>query len=165
MTKLSDTQLVLLSKAAQQADGNLLPLPDTITAPRPAIDKSIGSLLKRALIEEVGVSSDALAWRYDGDTRYGVRISDAGRAAIAIAPDAPAADSPPAPMQKKPSKAALVVELLQRNDGATLNELIAVTGWLPHTTRAALTGLRKKGHVLDKTKRDGTTCYSIAAVA
>ena len=45
---------------------------------------------------------------------------------------------------------------------ATLAELIAVTGWLPHTTRAALTGLRHKGFVLDKSKReDGTTVYRI----
>ena len=36
---------------------------------------------------------------------------------------------------------------------------------LPHTTRAALTGLRKKGHAVDKFKRDDVTCYRIAAVA
>lgn len=30
--------------------------------------------------------------------------------------------------------------------GASLDELAGATGWLPHTTRAALTGLRKKGH-------------------
>jgi DNA-binding MarR family transcriptional regulator len=42
--------------------------------------------------------------------------------------------------------------LLQREEGATLGELIDATGWLPHTTRAALTGLRKKGHAIEKTK-------------
>jgi hypothetical protein len=42
---------------------------------------------------------------------------------------------------------------------------MAATGWLPHTTRAALTGLRKKGHVIEKTKRDDATCYRIEAVA
>jgi site-specific DNA recombinase len=36
--------------------------------------------------------------------------------------------------------------LLQRDCGATLEELIAATDWLPHTTRAALTGLRKRGY-------------------
>ena len=30
----------------------------------------------------------------------------------------------------------------------TLAELIAATGWLPHTTRAALTGLRKRGYAV-----------------
>ena len=43
-------------------------------------------------------------------------------------------------------------------------ELIAATGWLPHTTRAALTGLRHKGFVLDRGKReDGTTVYRISS--
>ena len=43
-------------------------------------------------------------------------------------------------------------------------ELIAATGWLPHTTRAALTGLRHKGFVLDRDKRaDGTTVYRISS--
>jgi hypothetical protein len=53
--------------------------------------------------------------------------------------------------------------LLQRPEGATLGELISATGWLPHTTRAALTGLRKKGHVVAKDKRDGVTCYKVSA--
>jgi hypothetical protein len=61
------------------------------------------------------------------------------------------------------TKASIVLDLLRRDQGATLAELIAATGWLPHTTRAALTGLRKKGHVLDKSTRDGVTCYRIEA--
>ena len=43
------------------------------------------------------------------------------------------------------TKLARVLELLLRDCGATLEELIAATDWLPHTTRAALTGLRKRG--------------------
>jgi hypothetical protein len=43
------------------------------------------------------------------------------------------------------TKLARVLELLQRDCGATLEELIAATDWLLHTTRAALTGLRKRG--------------------
>jgi len=46
------------------------------------------------------------------------------------------------------SKLAQVVELLQRDRGATVDELIAATGWLAHTTRAALTGLRKRGYAV-----------------
>ena len=57
-----------------------------------------------------------------------------------------------------------MLALLQRDGGVTLAELIEATGWLPHTTRAALTGLRKKGHAVDRVKRDGTTCYCIVAV-
>ena len=46
----------------------------------------------------------------------------------------------------RPAKTARVIELLQRDQGARLEELIAATGWLPHTARAALTGLRHRGY-------------------
>ena len=62
------------------------------------------------------------------------------------------------------TKQAHVIALLERDTGATLDELIAVTGWLPHTIRAALTGLRHKGYVLDKSNRaDGTRVYRISS--
>ena len=63
---------------------------------------------------------------------------------------------------KPDSKIARVIDLLQRPEGATLAELIEATGWLPHTARAALTGLRKKGHAIVRDKRDDVTCYRIA---
>jgi hypothetical protein len=46
------------------------------------------------------------------------------------------------------SKLAQVIEHLQRADGATIPNLTEATGWLPHTTRAALTGLRKRGYAV-----------------
>ena len=64
----------------------------------------------------------------------------------------------PAPV----TKTAAVIALLKRNTGATLAELIVATSWLPHTTRAALTGLRKKGHLIERSKRGEATCYRIA---
>src|SRR3954449_12350296 len=51
-----------------------------------------------------------------------------------------------------PTKQAAVIGLLQREGGATLADLVDATGWLAHTTRAALTRLRQAGHVLDKAK-------------
>ena len=60
------------------------------------------------------------------------------------------------------SKIVQVNRLLERVEGATLAELVEATGWLPHTTRAALTGLKKKGKVITKRKRDDVTCYFIA---
>ena len=72
---------------------------------------------------------------------------------------------PPAPagvMLRPGTKQARIADLLRRQQGATLDELIAATGWLPHTTRAALTGLRRKGCMLDKSSReDGKTAYRI----
>ena len=68
---------------------------------------------------------------------------------------------PPAAPSAPTSKIASVIALLEREQGATLAELVEATGWLPHTTRAALTGLKKKGHTLSKGKRDDVTCYRI----
>ena len=75
----------------------------------------------------------------------------------ATAPDAPAAPTHPAPA----GKTAAILTLMTRDGGASVAELIAVTGWLPHTLRAALTGLRKKGHAIDRGKVDGLTRYMI----
>jgi hypothetical protein len=64
------------------------------------------------------------------------------------------------------TKQALIIGLLQREAGATLDDLVAATGWLPHTTRAALTRLRQAGHALEKSKgENGATVYRIAAPA
>jgi len=68
-------------------------------------------------------------------------------------------------VDKPVTKQAQIIALMQREQGATLAELITATGWLPHTTRAALTDLRKRGYVIDKATRDNATCYSIEVVA
>lgn len=41
-----------------------------------------------------------------------------------------------------------MINLLQQPEGATIIDLTHATGWLPHTTRAALTGLRKRGYAV-----------------
>lgn len=66
----------------------------------------------------------------------------------------------PAP-NKRASKTGLVLGLLQRPEGATIDQLVAATGWLPHTTRAALTGLRKKGRAVTSEKVEGQRQYRI----
>ena len=60
---------------------------------------------------------------------------DVGRRTHAVAP-------------REGSKLALVINLLRRADGAGIVDLTEATGWLPHTTRAALTGLRKRGYAV-----------------
>jgi hypothetical protein len=50
------------------------------------------------------------------------------------------------------SKQAKIIELMKRPKGATLDELIKAADWLPHTTRAALTGLRKRGFTLERVR-------------
>ena len=56
-----------------------------------------------------------------------------------------------------------VLALLRAETGASISDMTGATGWLAHTTRAMLTGLRKKGFTLDKTRADGGTRYKIAA--
>lgn len=57
------------------------------------------------------------------------------------------------------SKQESLAALLVRDEGATLEQMIAATGWLPHTTRAAMTVLRKKGYVIESDKVDGVRTY------
>lgn len=79
--------------------------------------------------------------------------------------EAEIAISPSPPPQPTPTKITTVLTLLRREDGASLDEMIAATGWLPHTTRAVLTGLRKKGHVIERGKRDDLTIWRITGEA
>jgi len=57
------------------------------------------------------------------------------------------------------SKIGKVVALLQRKEGATLEELVTATGWQVHTARAALTGLKKRGYEIERRKRDDVSVY------
>src|SRR5580658_459030 len=65
----------------------------------------------------------------------------------AIATTAATAAAKPATMTpREGTKIAMVTNPFQRDQGADLGELIAATGWFPHTARAAMTGLRHRGH-------------------
>lgn len=85
---------------------------------------------------------------------------DAATGADKALPQATASD---ATAQRPASKISLVIRLLERVEGASLEEMVSATAWLPHTTRAALTGLKQKGKVITKGKRGDVTCYFIAA--
>ena len=62
-----------------------------------------------------------------------------------------------------PSKPQQILDLLSRDCGATLVELATLANWLPHSTRAYLAGLRKKGHVIDSDKVDGVRRYRLSS--
>lgn len=53
---------------------------------------------------------------------------------------------------KAPSKRDQLIALLKVEGGTTLDAMVLATGWPPHTTRAALTGLKKAGHVIEREK-------------
>jgi hypothetical protein len=70
---------------------------------------------------------------------------------------------PPGPAPAT-SKSASVLKLLRRAKGASISELQEATAWQPHSVRAFLSGLRKKGSVLSKEQRkSGETTYRLAS--
>jgi hypothetical protein len=69
----------------------------------------------------------------------------------------------PAQNQPQPlTKSATIITAMSGTAGATLGDICSTTGWQPHSARAFLSGLRKKGHNILKTSRDHATCYHIA---
>ena len=185
MTKLSDTQLVILSAAAQREDRNVLPLPGSLRGGAAA--KVVGALLSRGLIAETATDSQTKAdaalnriWRNDKDGRaILLHITDAGLAAIGVEPEggdsaptgadeAPSAEAPQdAPAEADPApkartartgtKQAKLIEMLRSDGGATIDEIVVATGWQPHTVRGAFAGALKKKLGLEVTseKVDG----------
>lgn len=54
-----------------------------------------------------------------------------------------------------------VIDLLSREGGATLEGMSTLAGWQPHSTRSFMTGLKKKGHVIESDKIGGVRRYRI----
>ncbi len=88
MTKLSDTQMVILSNAAARFERNALPLPGSLRGG--AATKVVGALLSRGLVAERIIETTSKAdtalnriWRNESDGRAVLlEITDAGFAAI-----------------------------------------------------------------------------------
>jgi hypothetical protein len=179
---LTDSQLIILSSAAQREDA-LAILPETLKGG--AAQKVVAKLTASGFLKEVRVKPDQPTWRTDQTGNpIGLKITKAGAAAINVEePRTEGAESsPPAPPERlhpgevkgtaeaaaprEGSKQALIISLLQREGGATVDDLMAATDWLPHTTRAALTGLRKKGYTIEKSKgENGKTVYALPSPA
>jgi hypothetical protein len=192
MTKLSDTQLVILGAAAQRPDLSVLPLPDSLKLKGGALAKMMDSLRNRGLIrildtdggpERVVITSKgmvAIGIEQDGDepptgpAEPDTAPTSGDSDAPAVEAPAPAteADSAAAPAKRKASrkkaakatpaagepenqptgkpspragtKQALMVEMLKRPEGATVEQIAAATGWQHHTIRGAISGALKK---------------------
>jgi hypothetical protein len=180
--KLTDAQLVMMSAAAQRKD-RCLPAPATIKGA--ALSKVGVKLAKLGLAREIEAKPRAPIWRRDGAGHgYALKLTAAGLKAIVVdersqnaiepseAPQpqvknvtSPDEDGHPAQVAvpRDGSKLALVIEHLQRDDGATIIDLTQATGWLPHTTRAALTGLRKRGYAVIRERTGaGGSVYRIS---
>ena len=67
---------------------------------------------------------------------------------------------------KPPTKSDKVIAQLSRAQGASLDEICSNTGWQPHSARAFMTGLRKKGFIIVRDKLDaGGSIYRITGKA
>jgi hypothetical protein len=167
MAKLNDLQSIILSAGSQRESGSLLPLPEQYAGGGARVTKALTMLVTLAFAEDRKTSDTACIHRMDGDIGYGLFITASGLAAIGVSDEGETgepvhADVTPAP---RTSKIAAVTALLGRAEGASLDELVAATGWLPHTIRAALTGLRKKGQSIERSLVGGRSHYRIAGVA
>jgi len=165
--KLSDAALLLLGQAAARSDRMLLPPPATLRARGGALQKVLQALLKAALVIEVPVEAEAQSWRSgDGDQLIGLSIADEGFRAIGLPVPVPEPAATAAPDPARTTKQATLIALLSVEVGASLPVLTETLAWQAHTVRAALTGLRQKGHVLARSKdAAGTTVYRITGQA
>lgn len=167
MTKLSDTQALILSAAAQRDNRIALPLPDSLRGGAAA--KVVGAMIAKGLLQEVDTDLriSATVWRRTDDG-HGVTLvaTDAGLAAIGIEPDdadtgpagatgapveVPAPDTTtatdPAPKARTPregTKQETVIAMLRAPQGATIDEIAAATNWARHTIRGFMSDALKK---------------------
>ena len=190
MPKLTDTQLVILSAAAQRQDRAVLPLSKSLKIKGGAVTKTLEGLRKKGLLNEKPAGRNATAWREGEDgRRMMLVITDAGLQAIGVEVDRKTSKQSPStkarPSQRsrraerKPSgakpkggtpppavrpgtKQALLIDLLKRKKGATIEAIVETLGWLPHTVRAALTRLRQQGFRIERVREDGASRYRIA---
>ena len=166
MTKLNDTQLVLLTSASKRDSGNILPFPDSLTSKPPQIRTAIARLIDCGLVDEVEVPISEPCWREEDERRLGLILNDAGRSAIGLIapaeiPQQEELDSKPVKKSeiREGTKQALLLRLIQREHGATNAQIREATGWLSHTARAAITGLRKRGISIEIETLEGTSRY------
>ncbi len=166
MTKLTDTQLVILSAAAGRDDRAVLPLPKSLKISKGVSTSVLKTLLKKELVEETPAALGDEHWREDDcGHKIALTITDAGLAGLDGEPAKPTSrrTSKRSGVESKngtpTGKAGTILALLSRPKGARINELQKATGWQPHSIRAALTGLRKRGIAITRSKDDGVTIY------
>src|SRR5215211_5332103 len=143
-TKLSDTQLVFLSEAAQHPE-RALAIPDRLRGG--ALARVVGPLMTKGLVEAVPHRANLPVYKTEQDgSRLGLVITDAGLEALGIEPNAPAAKeasaeqprpgrkgkaaaaeksatpSSPVRQPRAGTKQELLIAMLTRPEGATVPE-------------------------------------------
>lgn len=134
-TQLTATQQAILAHAHQHTAGKIEWFPENIKGG--ARQKVLDGLFNRALITKSASDWFIAAEGYDA---LGVPRKGTTNVPSAETTAAPAKT----PRTRENSKQAQMIELLKRPDGATLNQLVEVTGWQAHTVRGAMAGALKK---------------------
>jgi hypothetical protein len=193
MPKLTDTQLVILSATAQRMDQAVLPLPKSLKVKGAAITKLLEGLRKKGLLEEKPAPHGMETWRKGKDgLRMMLVITEAGLNALDGGPAGPKEQpsrrrapikNTKAEQKRKGSKSkgdgstsvarpsskqTLLIDLLKRKSGATIDELVKATGWQAHSIRGAISGALKnrRGLAVASEKVDGRgRVYRIAESA
>lgn len=170
MAKLIDSHLVILSAAAEREGGAVLPLPESLAIKGAAAAKTLEGLCKKGLLDETSAPPDMAFWREAEDgKRMMLIITEAGMRAIKDGAEtekksalknrrstkrgggaarprtaAKSENVPRPPAVRKGTKQALLIDLLKRKKGATIDVAVKATGWQPHTVRGAISGALKK---------------------
>lgn len=181
MTKLTETQTIILSAGAQRPENIALPLPKGLAGA--AAKMAVSKMIEHGWLQEVDANlrRNEPLWRETGDG-HGTTlvVTDAGLLAIGIEPvvvktvvairehAAKTLASTETAAQPKPragTKQAMLIEMLRRPEGGTMEEIMAATGWLAHTVRGAMSGAlgKKLGIVVTSAKEvDRGRVYRIA---
>ena len=165
MTKLTETQTIILTAGAQRPDNIALPLPKGLAGA--AAKMAVTKMIERGWLQEVDANlrRNEPLWRETGDG-HGTTlvVTEAGLLAIGIEPVvasavAKAREAKPKPGPALPSatvetpkpvairagtKQAQIIAMLKRFEGATITEMVEATSWQAHTVRGSISGALKK---------------------
>jgi hypothetical protein len=169
MTKLTETQTIILSAGARRSENIALPLPKGLAGA--AAKMAVSKMIEHGWLQEVDANPrrNEPLWRETGDG-HGTTlvVTDAGLLAIGIEPVVARAtmavhsSAPDTPESKQSTlragtKQAMLIAMLQASNGATMQEIVAATGWQPHSARGAISGAlgKKLGLVVTSAKEAG----------
>ena len=158
--KLTDTQREVLEHAADQPNGCITWFPDNVKGG--ARQKVISGLFNKALITSNGGQDWFVAAEgYDAlgrarPTPATTHLDPEIEAAVSTAEANWAQEKENAakrllkvgvegkPRRRENSKQATVIQMLQRPEGATIQQIMDATGWQAHTVRGTFAGAFKK---------------------